>query len=676
MLIPAFCQSKKFIRRNVLGRIRTDVHVAEEGRRRARYGSPPTARYTAAPHNRLFSYNRNQFDEKTQQSPLRFSNIILPRRYVLTGWSIAPSCRVAGRRNHFPPCPPLPHTNAAPPAPRTPVWTPVPDAPSSKQPFSPRRGRHGTWRRVGIRLRNLAGSTNRSHRRKSADLAGRTSNNGAPCDVRRSASHGWTRGRAASWHGCRRSAARRSAASLGRSVGAVREHGCPACLFRSSAGHDTRSAACCVGSSASRAPAPALQLPPPPIVAPTPVAPTTAVAPYGCDHLQVLPTSLIAPVGREMLLKANVIDAEGCPRINQRVDWQIAPHSVGQFTEMGFRDRGQVLSFLEVPHKVDEWSATSSTAVVPITLNTGSDGPEDDIAINQGDAWVTLASPNEGVTVVNACAPWLDAYNQASATIYWIDAQWIFNQTAAAAAGQPHTLTTTVMRRTDGAPLAGWIVQYNVSGDAALGYEGSSTVEATTDAAGRASVEVSPKDPAGGVTNVGITIIRPANVGPQAMPRLEVGRAATTITWGAAALPAMPAPSLPVTPAPPGVIAPSLPGPPIPTPPPPLPPVQTQPGPPVNPAPPANVPAATDPYRAPAAATGKPKLEISLGPAAPEQVAVGQNVNWELTVTNRGDAMASHILINVRFDRGLRHLGDDRREYAIKYDKMRNSRAK
>jgi uncharacterized repeat protein (TIGR01451 family) len=93
----------------------------------------------------------------------------------------------------------------------------------------------------------------------------------------------------------------------------------------------------------------------------------------------------------------------------------------------------------------------------------------------------------------------------------------------------------------------------------------------------------------------------------------------------------------------------------------------------MNPVPPANAPpAGTDPYRAPAAATGKPKLEISLGPASPEQVAVGQNVSWELTVTNRGDAVASHIQINDRFDRGLRHPNDERHEYAIKYTGMRD----
>ena len=198
----------------------------------------------------------------------------------------------------------------------------------------------------------------------------------------------------------------------------------------------------------------------------------------------------------------------------------------------------------------------------------------------------------------------------------------------------PHTLTTTVMRRTDGAPLAGWIVRYDVGGGAALGYEGGSATEATTDAAGRASVEVSPKDAGGGATNVCITIIRPQTAGPAAMPRLELGRGAATITWnaGAAPLPVLrrACPSHPAHPyrsrrrRPLSVRRHRF--------------LRQQP----NrlrrqrrrlaPTP------APNPYSPPAAAAaGKPKLEVNLRVAGSDQVAVGENASFDLTVTNRGD---------------------------------------
>ena len=122
-----------------------------------------------------------------------------------------------------------------------------------------------------------------------------------------------------------------------------------------------------------------------------------------------------------------------------------------------------MLSWWEAPHRFDALSATSATATFPITLNTATDDPNDDIPILRGESWVTLTSAVEGSSVVTAFAPSLDCYNQSSTTIYWIDAQWVFNQTATAEAGRPYTLTTTVMRRTDGAPLAGWIVRYDVA---------------------------------------------------------------------------------------------------------------------------------------------------------------------------------------------------------------------
>ena len=188
--------------------------------------------------------------------------------------------------------------------------------------------------------------------------------------------------------------------------------------------------------------------------------------------------------------------------------------------------------------------------------------------------------------------------------------------------GRPHTLTTTLMRRTDGAPLAGWIVRYDVGGGAALGYEGGSATEVTTDAAGRASVEVSPKDAGGGATNVCITIIRPQTVGPgchaatRARPRWDddhVERSAVSVrcpgrSGGAGRSDCsrtewhtMPPPPLPP---PPSDAAP----------PPSLPPTTTPPALPPATSPPATAPAPPpDPYRPPAAAaTGKPQARSYL----------------------------------------------------------------
>ena len=308
---------------------------------------------------------------------------------------------------------------------------------------------------------------------------------------------------------------------------------------------------------------------------------------------------------------------------------------------------------------------------MPITLNTRTPDPNDDVPIYRGESWVTVTSAQEGISIVTATAPNLCEFNQAHSTIYWIDAQWVFAPSAIVEPGRPHTLTTTLMRRTDGAPLAGWIVRYDVGDSAALGYEGGSATEATTDSAGRASVEVSPKDPGGGATNVCITIIRPQTVGPASMPRLELGRGGATVTWNAAA-PVPVAPAVPVTPGPPGPSGTPLPPPAPPSssapiPPPSLPPTTTPPAQPPAAAPPAAAPA-PDPYRPPAAAaTGKPKLEVNLRAAGPEQVSVGEYAGFDLTVTNRGDGVANNVRVSDRYDRGLKHPSAATNERPVEY---------
>ena len=227
---------------------------------------------------------------------------------------------------------------------------------------------------------------------------------------------------------------------------------------------------------------------------------------------------------------------------------------------------------LDTPHKIDNWYVVGATSGRPEVLTRGTADPSDDIQVLDGEAWVTVTSASEGTSRVTAYTPEVSnwQFRQASATIYWVDAQWIFPPSAAAETGRPHVLTTAVMRRTDGAPLAGWIVRYEVGGGGSLGYEGGRSVDVPVDANGRASVEVSPADATGGSATVAIAIVRPQTAPPNASPRLEIGRSCATITWGAAAAP-------PIAPGP-AIVAPSASG--IPgLPPPPNAPIETAPTP-------------------------------------------------------------------------------------------------
>jgi uncharacterized repeat protein (TIGR01451 family) len=56
----------------------------------------------------------------------------------------------------------------------------------------------------------------------------------------------------------------------------------------------------------------------------------------------------------------------------------------------------------------------------------------------------------------------------------------------------------------------------------------------------------------------------------------------------------------------------------------------------------------------------------------PEQVAVGEYTSFDVTVSNRGDGVARNIVVDDRFDRGLRHPNAKPGEYGVKYSDMRD----
>lgn len=406
-----------------------------------------------------------------------------------------------------------------------------------------------------------------------------------------------------------------------------------------------------------------------PIVPPVAGAPPTPTTPPGSTFVRLTPDRLVAPVGSEVFLKAGVAAPDGTLTPNERIEWSVARNGVGQLGTMGLRDAGQLFTWWVAPEKIDPWTAVGRTAFYPVSVAGTTPGPFGEAQIDCGESWVTLMSCTEGVSRVTAFAPELCQFNQATTLIYWIDAQWVFPASVVAECGKPHVLTTTVFRRTNGTPLAGWVVRYTVGSGGSLGYEGGNTVDSRTDAAGRASVEVSPSEGGGGVTQVGITIIRPQSVGPNEIPQVELARGAAAITWSANAPPV--APGLPLAPT-----APSLPGPPLgpaPLAPPPSSPIPspmgvTAPPPVTQPSPYTPAPANTNttqpsPYTPPPA--GRARIEATLRAISAEQVAVGQNVSWELTITNRGDGVARHIKIKDRFDLGLTHEKDLQNTHVI-----------
>lgn len=366
------------------------------------------------------------------------------------------------------------------------------------------------------------------------------------------------------------------------------------------------------------------------------------------DRVVITPSRVMAPVGTEVILRGGVCGESGYLRTNQRIEWMLGREGAGQFVTVGEQGERDFMRLpWNTPSKVDNAYAVGYTSPFHTCLNRGTPDPSDDVQVRPGDAWITVTSAAEGTSYVTAYAPGVDNWDarRASTTIYWVDAQWQFPQSTTVPAGQPHVLTTTVTRQSDGAPIAGWIVRYEVADQsgALLGYDSGQSSEVTTDSRGRARIEVSPNDGQPGVTQIRTTVIRPEQAGMAASPRVDVGSGVSSITWAAGTGGGVVVPPLQPPTSPPDVGPPT--GPPF------IPPTQEPP--PVIPTP-----------------TGRPQLEVQIRRETADPIRVGDTVAYNVIVRNRGDGIASNILVVDRYDEGLTNAFDTSGKNQIEYDQM------
>ncbi len=108
-------------------------------------------------------------------------------------------------------------------------------------------------------------------------------------------------------------------------------------------------------------------------------APATTVPP-GREFLRLTPDRFVAPVGTQVLLKAGVVGADGYLAANQRIEWSVARNGIGQLGDMGLAGPTQLLGWWQAPQKIDEWTATATTAYFPVTLDANSADPKFQLA--------------------------------------------------------------------------------------------------------------------------------------------------------------------------------------------------------------------------------------------------------------------------------------------------------
>ncbi len=376
-------------------------------------------------------------------------------------------------------------------------------------------------------------------------------------------------------------------------------------------------------------------------------AATVPVTPH--DRLTLTPERLLAPVGSEVLLRGGICTAKGYFLKDQRIDWSLAGQDVGHFVALSGRGWMKPAWMpWNQPKILGTHYATGYTTAVKAKLTRGTDNPADDVQIRQGEAWVSVTSSVEGTSHVTAFASAIDSWQhrKANATIYWVDVQWVFPPAEVAGGSGPEVLSTTVTRQTDGQPLAGWLVRYEVAdgGGARVGGQSESVVELATGADGRASVEVTPTHSAA-TSQIKMQLIRPSGWHGSDAPRLVIGSGSTTVRWSGAGS-ASPQSASPIPPA--GTTMPIGPAPTTP----------------IGPTtPPATAPPPATSPPAPAAAANKPQLQLEIRGDPTAQV--GKQIRFQVLIRNSGNAPATGIVMNDRFDPGLSHLGDGDRSLQI-----------
>jgi len=271
---------------------------------------------------------------------------------------------------------------------------------------------------------------------------------------------------------------------------------------------------------------------------------------------------------------------------------------------------------------------------VPLLITRGTADLSDDVQVEPGHSWASITSPVEGTSRITAVTPAIEAWaaRRATATIYWVDVQWTFPPPQITAGGS-QVMSTTVRRQTDGTPLEGWIVRYEVaegSGQLTGGQSGQ-IVEVVTGPDGRASIDVTPTGSAGSVTQINMQLVRPAGLGGSDFPRLVVVNGVSTINWTGQSTPYLPEPDdlgadVPTYPLPDR-------GPPF-----------------------TGRPTAVE-------AVGRPAFDLQI--LSESQVQVGGQTRFEVVIRNQGNGEATGIVLHDRFDQGLSHQMDRNRTLEI-----------
>lgn len=256
-------------------------------------------------------------------------------------------------------------------------------------------------------------------------------------------------------------------------------------------------------------------------------------------NLKITPNRVVAAVGSEVVLAAGMCGKDGYFVMRQPIEWMLAQDGAGQIVAIGQESSLKNSYFLrQSPQKISPQYALAHTSTISQNVDRGTKDPSDDIYLHKGQSWISVTSPKEGASYITVWTP--KEHNverrRATATIYWVDAVWTFPPCSIAPIGaRSGQRLTTVVKRSGGAPVAGWTVRYEfLEGPEALfGGGRARAVEVKTDVQGVAIADLFPQTTSAGISTVRVQIVRPARGDT---PEMIVGQGTTSVNWTAPGL--------------------------------------------------------------------------------------------------------------------------------------------
>lgn len=266
-------------------------------------------------------------------------------------------------------------------------------------------------------------------------------------------------------------------------------------------------------------------------------------SPGEAGEIQLTPRHVLAPVGGEVVLLAGICGPDGYLVKGEPLEWMLSPDSVGTFIDVGDDRPGKLTSLLRHDPKVEKLDvdfARGRTSSKPQLITRGSPGCDDDIPLKEGQTWLSISSPSEGISRVTVLAPdsqvWDRRYQ--TTTIYWVDAQAQFPTPRIVNSGRTVELVTRVTKAENMVPAEDWIVNYTIVDPSIATFvppTGSNQAVVKVNSDGQAIATLAALPGKRGTTPVMIEVVRPAQPSDN-LPAIPIDRRQTFVTFSAPGL--------------------------------------------------------------------------------------------------------------------------------------------